>query len=59
MITITRVYEKFKVKFSNPGSGVRGFSILVKDLGDVHTVIDHYHMRPHDKEKCALCEKSK
>lgn len=59
MITIRSHYEKFKVTFSNPGSGQRGFSVLVKNLDEVHTILDHYHFCQHDKANCPLCQKEK
>jgi len=57
MITITPHYEKFKVKISHPGTGTRGFSVYVKGLDAVFTVMKHYYARPHDRANCALCKK--
>ena len=57
MITITPHYEKFKVKISHPGTGVRGFSVYVKGLEAVFTVMRHYYGKLHDEGDCALCKK--
>jgi len=55
MITIVRHFGKFKVKFSEPGMGVRGLSVLANDLFEVHTALDHHHGRPHRVNECGLC----
>jgi len=57
VITIAPVYNDYKMKFSYPGTGTRGFSVLAKSIEEVHTAIDHYYMRPHDKAKCPLCRR--
>jgi hypothetical protein len=59
MLTIEPIYNKFKIKFSNPGSGWRGWSISVNSVAEIHTVIDHYHGLKHKESKCPLCRKDK
>lgn len=59
MITIKQIYEKQKVIFSNPGSGQRGVSVICRNWEEVHMVIDHYELRPHDKKNCPLCKQEK
>lgn len=56
MITISPVYDKFKFKASDPGSGRRGWSVMLPDLDAVHIALDHYHGRKHDRSKCELCK---
>lgn len=55
MITIRPVYNDYKMLFSNPGSGWRGFSVMAKSIDEVHAAIDHHHNRKHDHTKCPLC----
>jgi hypothetical protein len=46
MITITQHYSKFKVKFSNPGSGMRGYTVVANNLDEVYRAIEHYQGAP-------------
>jgi hypothetical protein len=63
MITIRPVYNEFKITFSNPGSGWRGYSVMARNLDEVHMAIDHYHRmstlvkveHQGKNEKCPLC----
>ena len=57
MITINPECRGYKVKFSDPGLGTRGFSERTKDLDQVHILIDHYHNQPHDKSNCLFCQR--
>ena len=62
MITITRRGDGLKVKFSHPGTRVRGFSIQVNDLDDseeLFTIIRHYYMKKHDTSVCQLCRQAR
>ena len=42
MVKITREGNGFKMLFSDPGSGRRGFSTRARDLAEVKAAIDHY-----------------
>jgi hypothetical protein len=55
--------KKFKVTFSSPGSGLRGYSVYAADLDEVHEAINHHHNHgpragQHDDgriDHCPLC----
>jgi hypothetical protein len=63
MITITPELNRFKVKFSDPGSGSRGYHVMADSLDEVHEAINHYHRHgpraaQHSRnsiEHCPLC----
>lgn len=57
MITIRPQYNKWRVLFSAPGTGWRGFSILVTRASAMHAAIDHYHGRQHKAKGCPLCQR--
>jgi len=68
MIRITRAGNGYKVAFSDPGSGCRGFSTKACNLAEVHEAIDHYLGSADSKERyehsgearqatCPLCRK--
>lgn len=62
MITISRRGNGLKVLFSHPGTGVRGFALQVRDLGnseELFTVIRHYYMQKHDTSTCQLCRRAR
>jgi len=57
MITITQVFDKYKMKFSAPGMGWRGFSVVIGNMQQMHTALDHYHGQPHEQAGCPLCNR--
>ena len=68
MITIRHEAEGCKMKFSNPGSGMRGFSVHARSVAEVHAALDHYlgvgggtrrqgHVNNTLAESCPLCRK--
>lgn len=65
MITIRPVYNEFKITFSNPGSGWRGYSVMARDIPEVHRALDHYHRTGDHKgtwqpsDNCPLCRLEK
>ncbi len=63
MVTISphwgsTAHTQYKVFFSNPGTGTRGFSVMADNLAEVHTAIDHYHAENHNTAHCPLCRKN-
>ena len=42
MVKIERHGNGYKVKFSEPGTGWRGFSTIAQDLDEVKVSLDHY-----------------
>ena len=57
MIKIDRVCDSYKMLFSSAASGMRGFSVIAEDLGEVHLAVDHYHATPGSKKHLALAMK--
>lgn len=55
MITISPKNENYKMNFSHPGSGQRGFVVYAQSIHEIHQAIDHYYFREHDKQNCPLC----
>jgi len=58
MITIRPVYNEFKITFSNPGSGWRGYSVMARNVNEIHKTIDHYHRTNNHgilDTDCPLC----
>jgi hypothetical protein len=58
MISIENYGNGYKIKLSNPGSGMRGFSVFASNLGEVHLAIDHYcgnHHASINVPQCPLC----
>jgi hypothetical protein len=58
MITIKQHYIGFQMRFSAPGTGVRGYSVIAKDSGEVKNAIDHHIGTGHNYdliETCPLC----
>lgn len=58
MLTIRQVYNEWKITYSNPGSGQRGYSVMARNLDEVHVFIDHHHARPHIQSKCPTCREA-
>lgn len=58
MLTISQVYNQYKIKYSNPGSGQRGYAVMADNLDEVHAFIDHHHARPHNTSKCPACREA-
>jgi len=57
MLTIKRVYNKFRVKASAPGTGERGWQIDVANLVEVNACVAHYfgqHGLEH--KNCPFCK---
>ena len=42
MVKIERYGNGYKVKFSEPGTGWRGFSTTAQNLNEVNIALDHY-----------------
>lgn len=59
MITISPSNNRYKMKFSNPGSGWRGYSVEARSIDEVHTLLDHHYARPHDQANCQFCKKER
>lgn len=56
MVTITNHNNGYKLKFSNPGTGTRGFTAFAVDLTETKIALDHYYGKPlHAKNNCPLC----
>jgi hypothetical protein len=61
MLTIKRVYNKFRVKASAPGSGERGWHIDVANLVEVNACIAHYFGQTFHGvrgNECPLCKQA-
>jgi hypothetical protein len=56
MLKIQRHGTGFKVSISEPGTGMRGYSVQARKLEQVHETIDHYYGDPHALGTCPLCE---
>jgi hypothetical protein len=56
MVTIENYNNGYRLKFSNPGTGTRGFSVKAADLTEVKIALDHYYDKPtHAASNCPLC----
>lgn len=57
MISFSNEYRGYKVKVSNPGTGVRGYSFTARDLDEAHQALDHYYGKNHGegREDCPTC----
>ena len=57
MVTINPEGNGYKMRFSNPGSGMRGFSTTARDLDEVKAALDHYtgNEKTKGRAKCPLC----
>jgi hypothetical protein len=49
----------FKVSFSAPGSGMRGYSRITDDLEAALTLVRHFYARAHDRENCQFCREGR
>jgi hypothetical protein len=63
MITIERDGNGFKMKFSAPGTGWRGFSAHARSVEEIHVAINHYYgIDGHiagTRDDCPLCRRTK
>lgn len=57
MIKISHDSPGFKVVISEPGMGVKGYSVRARNLAEVHAAIDHYYGNWHgpSEDDCPLC----
>lgn len=57
MVCIENSSPGFVVKFSFPGSGVRGYKVTTRDVSEVHLAIDHHLGTGHvtGNPSCPLC----
>jgi hypothetical protein len=56
MVTIEHNGNGYRMKFSNPGTGARGFSVKVADVVEMKICLDHYYGNGiHAKNHCPLC----
>ena len=60
MIAITQEGNEYKMKFSWPGTGYRGFSVYAYDIDEIHEAIDHHYLHGDHRagtriEECPLC----
>ena len=57
MIAIEQAYNQYRVKVSEPGTGMRGYSIVVADLAAAIRCVKHYYAKTHDRRRCDFCKK--
>jgi hypothetical protein len=56
MVTIENYNNGYRMKFSNPGTGTRGFSVQVADVIEMKIALDHYYGKSlHARSHCPLC----
>ena len=50
MLKIEQEGNRLKVSVSEPGTGMRGYHVMARDMAEVHQAIDHYY-RPNSCDK--------
>ena len=58
MTTIDHYGQGFRVRFSFPGTGCRGYKILARDLAEVELALRHHYSCAHascETKACPLC----
>ena len=65
MITISQHYNKWRMKFSYPGTGTRGYSVDAENFAEIVSALEHHLVPPGhpshcttERRDCPLCRKS-
>jgi hypothetical protein len=59
MIKISQENNGYKMVFSNPGSGTRGFKVVAKNIAEVNAAVQHYYGSGKCVDICPLCKDRK
>ena len=43
MVSVERNWNGFKVRISEPGTGMRGYSVLARDMDEAKLALEHYY----------------